>query len=66
MPRTKRDKIKDRHDRATKAIEKALGYVDELEGIFRPVHPEYAEGYKAICQMLTMAHASIVKIKSYV
>jgi len=49
-----------------KAIEKAIGYIDELHDIFIEVHPEYSKGYENILIMLATAHEFVEKIKSFV
>jgi hypothetical protein len=55
-----------RHDQTLAALEKAVVYLAELHDMFKPVHPQYAEGYRNILIMLAQAHEFVATMKGHV
>jgi hypothetical protein len=66
MPKTTRDKIKNRHDQILTHLETAMGYADELHDMYEEAHPDYAEGYANICLMLAQVHEFTETMKSFI
>jgi len=50
MPKTKRDILKRKLAQSYNLLDTSLEYLRELEEIFRPVHPEYADFLVLIAQ----------------
>lgn len=66
MPKSKRDKIKEKHVAVENGINKAILHTLELAEMFKVHHPEYTDGYMNIAVMLDQAKGFIVKMKSFI
>ena len=61
MPRTKRDKAKNKLAQAGEHINIAIGYILDIGELFEDSHPEHAAYLKAICHNLAVSCEWIMK-----
>ena len=66
MPKSKRDKIKQKHEQIEGHIAKAIIYLGELHDMFEEHHPEYSKGYANIIAILLQALEFVQTIKAHI
>lgn len=66
MPSSRRDMLKKKHDAILNALDRCIGWSLELYSLFKPDHPDYAEGYSNILVMLHQLKEFVGKMKGFI